>query len=131
MNTEADSCIDFKRYIHNLIFSCSLLPINVISPPEVTLTCYFLLVLVKNIFCSGENSAIRLSLVVGIRSVCYYEKSAPEGVLNGVRKECERKKTICELHACNIRMVGLQYANGRVTIRILFSVVFYVKICVD
>ena len=124
MNTEADSCIDFKRYIHNLIFSCSLLPINVISPPEVTLTCYFLLVQVKNIFCGGENSAIRLSLVVGIKSVCYYEESAPEGVLEGVRKECDRGKN-------NMRIARLQYANGMVTIRILFSVVFNLKICVD
>lgn len=106
MNTEADSCIDFKRYIHNLIFSCSLLPINVISPPEVTLTCYFLLVQVKNIFCSGENSAIRLSLVVGIRSVCYYEKSAPEDVLDEVRKECDSGGN-------DMRIARLQYANGR------------------
>lgn len=100
------------------------LPFNVISLPEVTLTCYFLLVLVKNIFCSGENSAICLLLVVGIKSVCYYEKSAPEGVLDGVRKECERGKN-------DMRIARLQYANGRVTIRILFSVAFYVKICVN
>ena len=31
----------------------------------------------------------RTHVNVGIKSVCYYEKSAPEGVLDVVRKECE------------------------------------------
>ena len=46
---------------------------------------------------------------VGIKSVCYYEKSAPKGVLDGVRKECERGKN-------DMRIARLQYTNGRFAI---------------
>lgn len=47
----------------------------------------------------------------------YSKKKALRYLLEGVKKECE-------LPTCNMRMVGLQYANGLFTYRIVFLCVF-------
>ena len=44
--------------------------------------------------------------------VKYSRKSALQHLLNVLKKQCGEKLKVCELPTCNMRIAGLQYANG-------------------
>lgn len=44
--------------------------------------------------------------------VKYSRKSALQHLLEWMKKQCGEKLKVCELPTCNMRIAGLQYANG-------------------
>lgn len=47
-----------------------------------------------------------------ILPIKYSIKLALQHILEGVKKQCGEKLKVCELPTCNMRIAGLQYANG-------------------
>lgn len=49
-----------------------------------------------------------------------YKKHSPTASYEWNQKVCEKEPKACEWTICNMRMVSMQYANGKYAIRILF-----------
>ena len=61
-------------------------------------------------------------------SVRYSKESALQHLLDGVKKQCDKKLKECERITCNMRIALLQYASCFFATRILFSRLFHARI---
>ncbi len=61
-------------------------------------------------------------------SVRYSKESALQHLLDGVKKQCDKKLKECERTTCNMRIAGVQYASCFLRLASFFPAYFMLKL---
>lgn len=61
-------------------------------------------------------------------AVSYSKESALQHLLDGVKKNCDKKLKECERTTCNMRIAGVQYASCFLRLAFFFSAYFMLEL---